>query len=355
MYNRTDYIRPFRQGNTVLNETALVVEYHGITDKDGNITLTLLYDIEKIISVTDFGGKKIYSENKDWFVKDGKLIIPKNSSIPRVPWEVYNPQEKPNDGLNGRFSEGGYILFTEGTYIVDRQIAVTYEHKVNENVYKPLILKNKLPKLARKLREKKPLTVAFWGDSITVGCNCSGILGVEPMMPSWPDMVSATLREDYGCEVTSVNKAVGGTRVEWGLSEFDSAWKDVPSVDLFIVAFGGNNGTETSADVFAESIEASSDKITAKYPDCEIIVVSVCQGNQYVQDVKCHHDRLKKLYELAERKGSVLTVVPITALHAETLERKKYWDMTANNINHPNDMLIRMYAQTFAEVIAAAE
>ena len=198
MYNRTDYIRPFRQGNTVLNETALVVEYHGITDKDGNITLTLLYDIEKIISVTDFGGKKIYSENKDWFVKDGKLIIPKNSSIPRVPWEVYNPQEKPNDGLNGRFSEGGYILFTEGTYIVDRQIAVTYEHKVNENVYKPLILKNKLPKLARKLREKKPLTVAFWGDSITVGCNCSGILGVEPMMPSWPDMVSATLREDYG-------------------------------------------------------------------------------------------------------------------------------------------------------------
>ena len=63
----------------------------------------------------------------------------------------------------------------------------------------------------------------------------------------------------------------------------------------------------------------------------------------------------KKLYELAERKGSVLTVVPITALHAETLERKKYWDMTANNINHPNDMLIRMYAQTFAEVIAAAE
>ena len=175
------------------------------------------------------------------------------------------------------------------------------------------------------------------------------------MMPSWPDMVSATLREDYGCEVTSVNKAVGGTRVEWGLSEFDSAWKDVPSVDLFIVAFGGNNGTETSADVFAETIEAISDKITAKYPDCEIIAVSVCQGNQYVQDVKCHHDRLKKLYELAERKGSVLTVVPITALHAETLERKKYWDMTANNINHPNDMLIRMYAQTFAEVIAAAE
>ena len=50
-----------------------------------------------------------------------------------------------------------------------------------------------------------------------------------------------------------------------------------------------------------------------------------------------------------------MTVVPMTALHAETLERKKYWDMTANNINHPNDMLIRMYAQTFSEVFASAE
>lgn len=47
MYDRTEYIRPFRKGNTVLNETALVVEYPGITDSDGNITITLLYDIEK--------------------------------------------------------------------------------------------------------------------------------------------------------------------------------------------------------------------------------------------------------------------------------------------------------------------
>ena len=64
MYDRTEYIRPFRKGNTVLNETALVVEYPGITDSDGNITITLLYDIEKVISVTDFGGKKIYEEER---------------------------------------------------------------------------------------------------------------------------------------------------------------------------------------------------------------------------------------------------------------------------------------------------
>ena len=103
---------------------ALVVEYPGITDSDGNITITLLYDIEKVISVTDFGGKKIYEEGTDWFVLDGKLIIPKNSSMPRVPWSVYNPQEAPNDGLNAHFSEGGYILYTEGTLLVDRQIAL---------------------------------------------------------------------------------------------------------------------------------------------------------------------------------------------------------------------------------------
>lgn len=355
MYDRTEYIRPFRKGNTVLNETALVVEYPGITDSDGNITITLLYDIEKVISVTDFGGKKIYEEGTDWFVLDGKLIIPKNSSMPRVPWSVYNPQEAPNDGLNAHFSEGGYILYTEGTLLVDRQIAVTYEHAVNENVYKPVILPHKLPRLAQNLKEQKPLTVAFWGDSITVGCNCSKMLGVEPFMPSWAEMVCDTLREDYGCDVTSVNKAVGGTRVEWGLSEFDNAWKDVANVDLFVIAFGGNNGPETTPEEFENIVEEISKKVWAKYPECEIVTVSVCQGNHYAQDVKCHHKRLKKLYELADRYGSKLTVVPMTALHAETLERKKYWDMTANNINHPNDMLIRMYAQTFSEVFASAE
>lgn len=355
MYNRTEYIRPFRKGNTVVNETALVVDYPGITDADGNITLTLLYDISKVVSVTDFGEKKIYEEGRDFLVRDGKLVIPSTSSIPRLPWSVYNPQEAPNDGLNAHFSEGGYILYTEGTLLVDRQVAVTYEHEVNENVYKPLILKNKLPRLAGLLREKKPLTVAFWGDSITVGCNCSQMLGVEPFMPSWADMTCATLREDYGCDVTAINKAVGGTRVEWGLSEFDGAWKAVDSVDLFVIAFGGNNGPDTTPEEFEKTVESICDKVTEKFPECEIVTVSVCQGNHYAQDVKCHHERLKKLYELAERKGSKLTVVPITTLHAETLERKKYWDMTANNINHPNDMLIRMYAQTFAEVFAAAE
>ena len=355
MYDRTEYIRPFRRGNTVLNETALVVEYPGITDADGNITVTLLYDIEKVASVTDFGGKKVYEEGADWFVRDGKLIIPKNSSMPRVPWAVYNPQEAPNDGLNAHFSEGGYILYTEGTLLVDRQIAVTYEHAVNENVYKPVILPNKLPRLAQSLKEKKPLTVAFWGDSITVGCNCSKMLEIEPFMPSWAEMVCDTLREDYGCDVTSVNKAVGGTRVEWGLSEFDTAWKDIENVNLFVIAFGGNNGPETTPEEFENIIEEIIKKVWAKYPKCEIVTVSVCQGNHYAQDVKCHHERIKKLYELADKYGSKLTVVPITTLHAETLERKKYWDMTANNINHPNDMLIRMYAQTFGEVFASAE
>ena len=31
----------------------------------------------------------------------------------------------------------------------------------------------------QRLKEKKPLTVAFWGDSITVGCNCSKMLEIK--------------------------------------------------------------------------------------------------------------------------------------------------------------------------------
>ena len=35
----------------------------------------------------------------------------------------------------------------------------------------------------------------------------------------------------------------------------------------------------------------------------------------------------------------------MTGVHKELLNHKSYQDMTGNNINHPNDYLIRWYAQ----------
>ena len=32
--------------------------------------------------------------------------------------------------------------------------------------------------------------------------------------------------------------------------------------------------------------------------------------------------------------------------HADILTRKRYYDGTSNNVNHPNDFICRLYAQT---------
>ena len=38
-------------------------------------------------------------------------------------------------------------------------------------------------------------------------------------------------------------------------------------------------------------------------------------------------------------------------LREAILEKKRYYDMTGNNVNHPNDFMARVYAQTIIKTI----
>ena len=56
--------------------------------------------------------------------------------------------------------------------------------------------------------------------------------------------------------------------------------------------------------------------------------------------------------------GPVLTlyllgvaVANVTEVHKHLLTKKRYGDMTANNVNHPNDWLIRMQGQIIAQAL----
>ena len=41
----------------------------------------------------------------------------------------------------------------------------------------------------------------------------------------------------------------------------------------------------------------------------------------------------------------------MTSIHSQLLEKKKYLDMTGNNINHINDYLGRWYAQILSALL----
>ena len=47
--------------------------------------------------------------------------------------------------------------------------------------------------------------------------------------------------------------------------------------------------------------------------------------------------------ELADEYG--LGLAKVTTMHKEILRYKNYYSMTGNNINHPTDFIIRVYAQ----------
>ena len=55
------------------------------------------------------------------------------------------------------------------------------------------------------------------------------------------------------------------------------------------------------------------------------------------------------LYDLADRLGGA-AVADITAMHRYVSSRKRFIDMTGNNVNHPNDFFHRLHAMYYSEM-----
>ena len=92
----------------------------------------------------------------------------------------------------------------------------------------------------------------------------------------------------------------------------------------------------------------TNDLLTGK--SCDYLLLSTTLPNpEIVLGDASNQDKLAaKLFEL-EKAGTATTggvvVGDMTAVHQYLLQSKRFIDMTANNVNHPNDFLVRAYAQ----------
>lgn len=66
-------------------------------------------------------------------------------------------------------------------------------------------------------------------------------------------------------------------------------------------------------------------------------------GNQHTFEAVYLKNVAKKYPDVA--------IVRMTTMHSLMLETKEYYHMTGNNINHPNDFLSRIYAQSVVRTI----
>ena len=334
-------MKPFWKGKIIYDESVLMISKNGQPAE-----ASLLFKPKRIISVKNAGQNIEYKEGVDWEYKDGKLkLLPGSEAIFMTDTELYPDSTKKSFPKQG----GGRILFNEGSYFHERQLAVTYKHKKNE--WKGIIPKyegENLPHTIDLLKKKQSAHILLYGDSIAAGANSSSKSKAEPNLPDWGTLIIEKLKRFYNTDIKFTNTAVGGKDSKWGLNNVQKEVVD-HNPDLVIIAFGMNDGTgRIPVETFGENISSIIKSVRSKNEKAEFILVSTMLPNPESFFVG---KQAEFKYELEKLIAPGIVLVDMTDVHRELLKYKSYQDLTGNNINHPNDFLIRWYAQEIAGVL----
>ncbi len=334
---------PVWRGRYMYRESCLPLSGPGGRVED----IQLLYPAVEIREVLSADLKTRFEAGRDYSLAGGCLRIPEGSSIPHMTWEEYYP---PRPIENGSFPRvgGGNLRFSEGTFYHEKQIVVSYEHTGSWPGNIPPGKLNLLPRTEKKLTFGEPLRVVFYGDSITARANASAMTGISPFQPDWCQLTCETLEERYGCRITMVNTAVGGTTTRWGVEEVIPRAAD-QKPDLLVLGFGMNDGGGIETEEYLGNLRAIIGAVLRVNPACEVVLISTMLPNPEALGFWGRQKEYESALVTLEKRG--VAVCDMTAVHETLLKRKAYRDMTGNNINHPNDFLSRVYAQTLLKTL----
>ena len=342
----TGLMFPIWKGSIVLRESVLpLADIHGDVDD-----IQLMYPADSILEVLNATCTKRFTEGLDYTLKDGKLHILSKGSILTMTYREYYPDEPIENGSFAKVG-GGNIRFDNESFFHKYQILVTYRHHAAWPDEYPADKTDLLPNTAKKLKSSLPLKIAYYGDSISVGYNSSSFSRSAPFQPDWCDMASLTLEQIYGSKIETIRAAENGMDSVWGVENvYDRVTKHSP--DLFVLAFGMNDGHRTPAE-FIDNIKRMIDNVRTDNECCETILVSTMLPNKEAKGFFVNQKEYEAHLLGLEQQG--IAICDMTRIHEVLLSRKAYRDMTGNNINHPNDFLSRVYAQALLATLGADE
>lgn len=358
VYDDQQIYSPYWLGNVIYNESVVFVEENGI------ISGKLLYKPLKIVSVRDYSLKAEYSQGADFTVSGSVITLTNGSAVPYLTAnnllgkDIGEPFRKVDNFHEISNSATDYcmitpnVLFTESALIYGNQLAVTYVYDVNElpNVYKkhnPA----ELPKTLQRLNSGDSVNITLIGDSISEGCSASSTFNHEPFLPIYGQLITNALMDNFDSQVNFTNLSKGGQTAAYGTSPALLGAIKSSNPDLFIIAFGMNDGgAPRSANVFIDDIGAMVAAAREKNPDCEIILVHTMPPNPDFAGHSAYEKYLPKLDEFSKNnEGTAL--VNMWQPGIEMLKVKRYIDISGNNANHPNDFLTRVYAMNILSAI----
>ena len=275
VYSLKTWLKPFWYTREVYNETVMFV---GENDE-----AKLLYDAEDIISVTSYGLDVEYKKGEDYKYENGILSRTENSSIPfwnkdeyylKTPGRYIITVDNEKAGLPD--GDVRYLAYGEQDTFTKKQISVTYTHSQEWKGPVPQGKSEKFAKTLEKIKNGEKTRVLFYGDSITTGCNASGLPQggeISPYTPSFAKMFCDYLGEKYNNDkIELINTAVGGKAVSWGVSEIEDRVLGY-SPDIVVIGFGMNDTTKDK-DGLALNVSRIADGFMRYYKDAEAMIIA---------------------------------------------------------------------------------
>ncbi len=369
-------------GDEVFEETVMFI--------DRGQTRKLLFPIEKIIAVTPYSSTDaVYEEGRDYTVVDGKLHIPESSRINCITSEKFYNTD--SDMLKTEYNgEEVNTLFAEGRGITDYQIRVTYRHSGAWEGYRESCSRDVYSRLIDKLKGGEDITLIFYGDSITWGAASSYSYGYPPYAKPFSLLFTEALAdlfgytvsyidysktlsgtptppsEDYNAgtngTITYINTSVGGRSSADGCKNAEKYLEEPIKeygCDLLVLGFGMNDGYP-SPNFTKDNLTVITEAALGLENDISVMLISTMipnpdATNGWSAGQEKQADRLLELAEEYRERGIPCATVNMTQTSISVYEKKEFIDCTGNNINHPNDFMMRIYAISMIQSLLGYE
>ena len=339
MYSFEQLMIPIWDTEIIYDESLTMVKKNGIAEA------TLLFEPEQILAVTRADKTIEYKEGEDWELHGSMIRLTTGSKIFAFEEEeLIFDEEKPGECFETK--DGRFSLFHEEHFFHDRQISVTYKKKCEKISYAPKFCGKLLPKTMGKLQKKEAVRIVLYGDSISAGANSSGRTLTTPFLPTWGNLVKEQLKRNYETNVELINTAIGGKDSYWGMNEAKSRVGEYKP-DLAIIAFGMNDRDEPQK--FVANIRVIMNSILEVSSETEFIICATTVPNEILKNFWKYQSEYGNV--LKELQGLGVAVADFGCMHKCLLEKKRFIDMTGNNVNHPNDFLIRCHAQVISAML----
>jgi len=375
-------MQPIFAGNNgiVWEETVLFID--GLST-----TKTLLYPIAEVLEVKFIdpttGAITYYQEGTHFTVSNGKISMISGSGIKCMPAATWNNWSASPGGSLGNLAGDKY--WGENDAMTKWQVRITYKTNSTWSGTEQTTYSDKYASFLSKLKNGQNVTMIFYGDSITYGANASFTIGTKPSDGySYSMLFTMALADLYDYKInfvaspngtplpgtytpatgghagtiTYINSAVGGWTSANASTNYNTYVKNYANTygcDFFSYAFGMNDGGMTAAQTasYANGIIAD---IKASFPGAAVAIISTMIPNPS-STVNIDYNGQKAQLAAIANNYSNTALVDVTSISLDVYNAKGqlFADYSGNNVNHPNDFLHRVYAQTLFEAVVGYE